>query len=228
MTLHRIAMTQKNTIVLFDIDFTIFNTDSYIEKMYKALGESLGYTDEESAKAIWREAYKETKHEEGYFNPDIFLQKLLTKKKNDATIQYLQEIFWNDDIYADCLFGEVKEVFDGLAAKEIIIGIFSTGYNKHQQQKIKTIRAFLKDEHIHIFADKLTELENVLRRYKDFTIYVVDDLPEVLQSAKKAASNIITVKVEREKIHEKSGSGESEFVPDKAIHHLNELIEIVS
>lgn len=215
----------RQKIILFDIDYTLFNTDSYREKLYSLLCPSLG-CDINSFYKIAKDAEKESKTSVGYFHPKHFLQNLLRSAKRPVTVEQLENIFWNGFFYDSSIYPEVVEVFNTLKEMHIKIGIFSTGDPFHQRQKIASISHFIKHENIHIFTNKIPELITVLQGYKAYKVFVADDLRIVLSAIEKFDKNITTIWVKHTKKFEQSETIDN-FQPDREISTISEIIEII-
>ncbi len=159
-------VSKKNThkpIVLFDIDYTLFDTASFKES------------------------------------------KLLSHK----------------------IYQEVAEVLSNLS-KIATLGIFSKGETEFQKTKLKKtgMIKFFKENNIHIFADKDVNLINVLKKYASTKLFLVDDKLEILYSAKKHMSGIVTIWVKRGPFAENQKEIFG-FKPDAQVENLSEVVRIV-
>ena len=126
------------------------------------------------------------------------------------------------------IYEEVIEVLEGLS-KIVKLGIFSKGKTEFQKTKLEKtgMMKFFKDYNIHIFDDKDANLINVLGKYKDSKLFLVDDKLEILYSAKKHMSKIFTIWVKRGPFakEQKAIAG---FKPDAAITNLKQVIKLVA
>lgn len=125
------------------------------------------------------------------------------------------------------LYEEIVEVLTGLS--DIAdMGIFSKGEIEFQKTKLlKTgTMQFFKENHIHIFDDKDANLTSVLRKYKDFKLFLIDDKLEILHSAKKNMSQIFTIWVKRGPFAKSKRLIEG-FLPDAQVENLSEVVRIV-
>lgn len=217
-------MQQK--LVLFDIDYTLFDTDAYRVKLYPQLAKKLGIIDENFfilAKKISDERKLTNKH----FSPDKFLQELLLNSTTSVTIGELEQLFWNEELYSEVLDNESNNTLKELQRYGVQIGLLSTGDTKHQLAKVNTLLLYLGENHRHIFPNKLASLGDVLERYEEFQVYLVDDLPEVLAKAKSIDSKIITILRHVNKKFEVTPQV-SNFSPDWTINEISEVIDIVA
>ena len=122
------------------------------------------------------------------------------------------------------------EVIDMLVAlnKKAILGIFSEGELDFQSQKLQRTdiyRHFLEED-IHIVNSKDEKLKEVLERYKDKEIIIVDDKLTVLHAAKKISSNIKTIWVKRG-IYAENQEIISGFEADIIVDDLRTIPEVI-
>ena len=218
---------QKPKIVLFDIDYTVFNTNAFRNNLYDRLSKKLGYSDLVHFIDIAKKVGQETKDQIGYFKPQIFLKNLKEKSKKDVPMSELEDIFFDETLYIESLYEDARSVFQELVLKRNIqINIFSTGDKEFQMRKISILKEMLDEDKLHIFVDKLQRLKDVLMQYKDYHIYMIDDLPTVLKEAKHFNANITTIWINRDKkIQEKNFV--KDFKVDHVIKNLEEIIPIV-
>jgi FMN phosphatase YigB (HAD superfamily) len=220
-----LIMEKSKKIVLFDIDYTLFDTDAYRQILYPQLAQELGVSEEDLLR-FRKEFEPEMKATIGHYSPDFFLQRIQTIGKNKISLEKLEEIFWNKVMYSDVLNTQLLDVLTSLQKENISIGILSTGDKRHQLAKIESVLAFFPKENHHIFPNKLESMKDVLEKYSSFQIFIIDDLPEVLVKAKEINSEVVTVlrKVEKQSETTKLIEG---FRPDYEIEDLNDIINIV-
>jgi len=214
-----------NKIVLFDIDYTLFNTDVYRQKLYPRLGSELGIPEDEFF-LLARGVSKEVKETVGHYSPDLVLQKLLALSKSNTTLERLEEIFWDKILYEELLDKDTVGVLEKLQKEGIATGLLTTGDRRHQLAKVHTVLQYFPEENHHIFTNKLESILNVLKKYKSFQVYVVDDLPVVLAKAKGIDKNVITILRKTNKVYEKTVDV-SGFNPDWTIDEITEVVRIV-
>lgn len=108
------------------------------------------------------------------------------------------------------------------------LGIFSKGETKFQKTKLERtgMMKFFKDYNIHIFDDKNANLINILGKYKDSNLFLVDDKLGVLYSAKKHMGQVFTIWVKRGPFaqNQREISG---FKPDAEVKNLSEVVKII-
>ncbi len=227
-------ISNKEPVVIFDIDFTIFNTATFRRNLYELLANQLGFSDIRQFTKLAHHVEEEAKEQVGYFKPHVFLTILQKKAKKEVTLAELEKTFFDESLYIESLYEDARDVFQELVMRRNIdIIIFSTGEKEFQMHKIKVLKNMLQEDRIHIFSDKLLRLKDVLLKYHDKHIFLVDDLPTILYEAKKLYPGITTVWVDNDKkIIEKDFFDKQEtvegFHADKLIHSLGELIPIIS
>lgn len=125
------------------------------------------------------------------------------------------------------IYEEVMMVLESLS-KIAVLGIFSKGETEFQKTKLEKtgMMKFFKDYNIHIFDDKDANLINVLGKYKDSKLFLVDDKLGVLYSAKKHTSKVFTIWVKRGPFA-KMQEPISEFKPDAEVETLSRVVGIV-
>lgn len=217
-------MTKKK-LVLFDIDYTLFNTDVYKDNLTKVLGEKLGFTHLDQFEPLNQEASKKTIEAHGHFVPEVFLKNLIQITGSAVPLEALEKVFWQDTLYATAIDPKIRSIAEALAQKGVKLGILSTGNEKHQRQKLHTIVDVLTQEHIHIFVDKIEKLHTIVDLYKAYSIFIVDDLLAVLSKAKELDTNIYTIWMNRPKKYMQPEN--NSFVPDSTIDDLSHVTSII-
>src|SRR5438309_3651810 len=98
-------------VVLFDIDYTLFDTDLFRKKLYHALSEALKQSTEDT-KVLGQSVYDEIRKETGYFEPTVFVNKLFAKLKTDADRNEVRKAVWNKQNFRDCIYEETSSVVE--------------------------------------------------------------------------------------------------------------------
>jgi hypothetical protein len=182
----------KGKIILFDIDDTIFNPDSFLGDFYSKISTELNLKQNDIEKI--KEYYVETKKELNYFSPTLFLEKISANfPKIDA--DYLLKIFWNIDLFEKNVYKDASVIKD--LSRIADIGIFSKGDENFQKQKIQSIINFIEPEDIHIYKNKLEKINDIFSSYRDFEVYLIDNERDVLEEVRKINSNIYTILIDR-------------------------------
>jgi len=128
-------------------------------------------------------------------------------------------------------FNTYKEVEELLMKLNDIatLGIFSKGGNEFQRTKLENtgMIKFFEENCIHIFDDKDAKLIDVLGKYKNSKLFLVDDKLGILYSAKKLMPELTAIWVKRGPYAQAEQSIEN-FVPDATIENLSNLFNLVS
>lgn len=217
----------SNKVALFDIDYTIFNALSYRNFFTDALFEQLGEgkTKDEFTQ-LADQSYLESKNAVGYFDPEALIRHLSKKLKKNVDVARLTAIILDDNLIRKSLYEESIEVFKELSKdKALVMGIFSGGRIDLQRSKIISIEDFLHKEHIHIFEfKKWIALPELVKKYQDTTLFIIDDVLTILQEAKKLYNATTTIWIKRGLYKDKRIEG---FSPDFVIENLREVVDIL-
>lgn len=215
-------MKKSNKIVLLDIDDTIFNTARFRKNLNRDLYKMFKIKESDS---LIETIYEKIKKKNGYFLPKLFLEELSKKINGKHNKNLINKIIWNKNNFKANLYREVRGVVKRIS-HEAIVGIFSKGDKRFQQNKLLKIKYLFEDEHIHVVPDKSTELPKLIKKYRSMKVFLFDDFLNNLIEAKKLDKNIFTIWVRRgrfRKIQETS----SEFAPDKIIRNLKNADSII-
>ncbi|MBI2621213.1 MAG: HAD hydrolase-like protein [Candidatus Levybacteria bacterium] len=177
-------------IILFDIDGTIFDALSFIEGFYQTISQVFNLSDQDIGKI--KKIYKKTKEKYDYFYPPYFESKI-TKIFPKILGDELHKILWNVDLFEKNVYKDASAIN---SLTNIVIGILSKGDSDFQRQKIKFIKN-LAEENIHVFKNKIENLGQVLKKYNDYEIFLVDNETEVLRKAKALNRSVITILINR-------------------------------
>lgn len=125
------------------------------------------------------------------------------------------------------LYNEVGDVLSKL--KEFTeLGIISEGEVVFQKNKLNStgIIGKFNEEYIHIVKDKDKALGNILTKYKNYSLFLVDDKLTILQSAKRILPSIYTIWVKRG-LYADNQKSLKDFVPDIQVKDLKDLVKIM-
>lgn len=126
------------------------------------------------------------------------------------------------------VYGEVMSVLDKLSGFADL-GIFSKGEMEFQKTKLKKtgMIRFFQEHNVHIFDDKDMNVVNVLEKYKDSRLFLVDDKLGTLYSAKKHTPEVFTIWVKRGPYaqNQKEIVG---FKPDAQVENLRDVVAIIN
>lgn len=215
-------LDKNKKVVLFDIDYTLFNTKLYRRSLYKLLAKVLGHSPNKIA-LIERRIAHGVGEECGYLNLTLFLQRFSKKLKEEKDV--ITKVYFDEDTFKKCLYRETEEIVENLS-KQIIIGIFSKGDNFFQRAKIISIKHAFQENHVHISVNKHTSLPKLVNTYKSYKLYLVDDALDVLAHAKILDENITTIWVKRGRFA-KTQEPISGFTPDETVLNLRRIAGIV-
>jgi FMN phosphatase YigB (HAD superfamily) len=180
----------KSKIVFFDIDGVIFNAHKFWNHFYAGLSKKINLDSEEAE--VIKALYDEVKREKGFFDPETFLTKILSRYSISKV--ELEKLWWDDANFDDNLL--VDGDFLGRIREKAEIGIFSKGELNFQKRKLREIQSFINEQNIFIFENKIVKIEEVANKYREYEVYVVDDRQDVLESFKKINDNVITILVD--------------------------------
>jgi phosphoglycolate phosphatase-like HAD superfamily hydrolase len=126
------------------------------------------------------------------------------------------------------LYDEVLQVLGRLRGT-VELGIFSKGEIEFQNAKLnKTeIKDFFNKDNVHIFEDKDININQVLEKYKDHRIFLVDDKLSILYAAKIYNPAVFSVWVKRGPFAQNQ-KPLAEFLPDVTLENLSSLDKIIS
>ena len=217
----------KQKIILFDIDYTLFDTDKFRDIGYKKLAKKLKLKFDKSFKNMIKKAEEISHREIGFYDPNVFIKNVIELSGSNEDIGNLKIEFWRKDNFERSIYQDVWIFLDELSGNNnILIGILSTGESKFQRKKIEALKEVFTEEHIHIFINKLIEIKNVLDKYSNYDLFIADDMTSVLELAKKLRKDVVTVYVNRPKRWESKDLGG--FRPDYEIKNLRNLPSIIN
>jgi FMN phosphatase YigB (HAD superfamily) len=134
--------------------------------------------------------------------------------------------FKKSDLSQYELYQEVIEVLEKVS-KIAQLGIFSEGNNDFQRKKLlKTgiLQHFTKDK-IHIVENKEDFIDGIIKSYKDFKIFLVDDKIDILIQAKECDSSVYAIWVKRGPYAEDVEL--KDFRPDSVLTQLADLENVI-
>lgn len=218
-----VKSSKPNKVVLFDIDFTLFDTEAFRDKMYRSILKSTSFRDTEHKQLIQR-VYEGIVSEFGYFTPRIFLERMV--KLFPSGVDVIEKAIWDKANFKGNFYDEIQKVLE-VISKFALVGIFSKGFSKRwQKRKLSEIKHFFVKDNIHITINKHSMLPGILKKYSTKKLYLVDDALDILQAAKILRSGIYTIWVKRGKyaMVQKPIPG---FEPDATVADLKDVVDIV-
>lgn len=217
-------MHPNKKVILFDIDYTLFDTEIFRKKLYKNI--SLAVKEDRSKiESIGKIIYEELRNKYGYFNPIEFIKKFKKRLKSNTDLAAIEKSIWDEKAFQASIYKETVEVLDAVE-KSAQVGIFSKGHDRFQRAKLKAIAHFLQIKHIHIVVDKYASLPELIRKYEKHKLYLVDDELEALHSASKLRRDILTIWVKRGKYATKQ-EPIPEFAPNATVMNLRKITSII-
>lgn len=216
-------MAAKQKIVLFDIDNTLFSGDLYRERIFSALANAMGQKNTKQFSSLASEEYFDMR-KTGPFIPKEFIGRLQKRLGHTFSLQW-ESILYDESLMREALFHETEDVLKELSNKNIVLGIFSSGPYELQRAKIRAIEGLFHSDHLNIFLFKEQSLPELFKKYEQYDVYFVDDLLEVLYTAKKMRESIHTIWIKRGWVAKQQKPIEN-FMPDKTITNLEEIIPL--
>jgi len=178
-------------IILFDIDYTLINTDLIRSAKTSQLANALKIS--EKSIATYLNNYSSSLNSSTDFDPDKFINFLT--KDHISNESFIRNIFYqNPDIYKSSLYPDTISTLNNLFG-EYVLGTYSEGVNDFQMTKITQsgVSKYLNKKHINILKRKLQTKE--LIKIPQNSI-IVDDKLEVVEKLSKM-SNVFPVWVNR-------------------------------
>ena len=205
----------KQTIVFFDIDGVIFDAQKFSTAFYEKFLQKNNLGEEETEKL--QDLYGQVKNEKGFFDPQIFLAKIASQYS--IVKKDLEKLWWDEESFQKCLL--IDENLLEKIREKATVGIFSKGEINFQKKKIEKFNSLINPQDIYIFEDKIVKISEVLAKYQNYKIFVVDDNQKVLEGFKQMDSLVFTVLVQKEKSENK------DVKIDAVIANLSEIIPLL-
>ena len=213
----------SNNVILFDIDYTLFNTELYRDLVFHQLHaffpESVNFNE------IATEAYAKIR-ETGWFEIPKFTTELLTHFSKTVDKKLLEDVWKDKAILGKALYPEAIDVLTSLSKSHATLGIFSSGFLDFQKAKIVPLGHLFAEEHLHIHILKDEKMPEIIKKYQGKKIILIDDYIPVIEKAKKADPHITTIWIKRGRLADKVAPT-ADFPPDFIIENLKGLIPIV-
>ena len=125
------------------------------------------------------------------------------------------------------LYEEVKNTLNNLS-EIAALGIFSEGEINFQKTKLETtgIKKYFEESNIHIFADKESNIETAIEKYKGNKVFLIEDKLNILFEVKKKMPFVFGIWMKRGWYAENQKPIPG-FKPDAEITSLDKVISIV-
>ena len=216
----------KPKIVLFDIDYTLFDTSVFKETINKKIKDKVGNNRLKNLDKKINNIFLKSREEAGYFNPRHFVSMINAEFKINLPLSFLDRNLGDESLYEN-LYNDVKDVLEKLSRESnLFIGVFSAGDIKFQKSKIKLIRHLFHKDHIHIFLNKEFEVKKTIDKYKNHKLFIIDDWLNILEKSKKMNKSVITIWIKR-KGNEFRKKNEIKFIPDYELSDLRRVVSII-
>jgi len=218
--------TPRN-IILFDIDHTLFDASLYRQLMFNLITDYIEFEDLELLRQSLEAIYFSHREKIGYFDLEIMLEELAKELDININVTELFEAVLMDEAsYEKAVFDETVEVLQEISKnKNFRIGIFSGGREEHQLKKIEKFKHFFHEEHIHILRMKDKDLPEIMKQYEHDTLYLIDDILQILYNAKKFHPNITVIWMKRGRLADQQKI--EGFEPEYTVTNLRELLPIL-
>lgn len=193
----------KRKIIFFDIDYTIYNTQAFIELKTRRYAKlfKLPY-DEVKEKEF--EAARQIVDLHGVFVTEDYARTLAELLDVPGEWKKIFKIAVDDRLYQDSVYPETKEVLKKLE-RGFHLGVFAQGDDKFQKMKLRKAKLlrFFEPELIFIFRNKTKELKKVAKKHPPFA--VVDDKADIAEAWAETGAPIV-VRVKRGRYAEREVS----------------------
>jgi len=154
-------------------------------------------------------------------------------KKQKIILFDIDYTLFNTDVFKETqlkkhsVYDEVHSVLKNLS-NVAELGIFSEGETDFQKTKLnKTdIKKYFKKKYVHIALNKKDEIRNILNKYSNKQLFLVDDKLTILYELKRVLPSIFTIWVKRG-VYAKNQKEISGFKPDATVDNLKEIISLI-
>lgn len=214
-------------IVLFDIDYTLFDVSYFHKNLYKRLEKITGI-ESEKLKNNSLEIISDLINKESFLDINRYMDLLLGSVSKAEFKKKFEDLLFNQYFFKNGFYKEVGKTLKDLE-KIAEIGLFSHGDEKFQWAKIEQsdFKHYFKNELKHITSrNKLDLLPGIKSKNKNNRVYLIDDNPEIIYSAKKIMPALFTIWLKRGKYVDRA-KDYLDFNPDDKIDNLLEVVDIV-
>lgn len=212
-------------IVLFDIDYTLFNTLLFRRNLYQSLVQ-ISKKSVGEIKKMERSIALEVNKKFGYLHFSSYVEKLAQNLGEEKKGQEILSACMDKNLFDKSIYTETKGVIQELSKKSLI-GVFSKGDTLFQLGKISAIQDYFHKKHIHIMTNKHKGISTILSKYANYRVYLVDDALDILYLAKKKYPNIVVIWVKRGRFAKNQKPIES-FTPDATIFSLKKVVKLIN
>lgn len=204
-------------IIFFDIDRTLYNYQAFLQSFASQISQK--YNLKEHELEVLKAIYEKNKKRYGYFAPDKFVGPIV-EHFPFMDKDFLNTIFWDQKMFTENLYEDSEALFQIIKIAKI--GIFSEGDEKFQKKKVEKFKDIINEKDIYVYIDKRDFLQNLIKKYKNYKIYLVDDHLAVLLRAKEIEKSVFTIMIDREKNSVKNDT------IDATIENLYQVLQLIS
>jgi len=218
---------QTKPVVLFDIDYTLFDPRHFEKCFYPYLAR-LCSLDEELVRGSLSRILRETVVQDHFLDIDKFLKLSLSNLKKEEYIEEVNRFLFAGYFFKDGFYSEVKNTIISLSSIARL-GIFSQGNEKLQGAKIyqSGFRNFIEKELTYLIKPKKIDfLPSLKKIHVSDKIFLVDDRLSILNEVKKQIPSVFGIWIKRGWYAENEEEIPN-FSPDAEIENLSEVVKIV-
>lgn len=218
-----------NSIILFDIDHTILDTDKLradvIENIIGITKSLVKCTTGDVAYGILMTEEKII-HNQKKFLINDFIDNLGNYFKSDRLKIELINLFSSPDLFSSSLYPDARLTVDALS-RHFYTGIFSSGDIFFQRTKLRAsgIEPYFRPEHINIWERKSINIPRLIEKYRGFNIAIVDDRASVIEAARQLRGDVVGIWVDRQKFKHEVPTN-TEFSPNYQVKELQSIPKI--
>lgn len=220
-------MHLNKPIVLFDIDYTLFDVGHFDKNFHNYLSDLLGKDKNSVTKTSVKIIVKLIK-EEGFLDVDKYLKILLAFFRKEKYVKEVEEFLFGGEFFKKGFYPDVAITLNSLKSL-VRLGIFSTGDLKLQESKIKQsgFDHLFEEGLKYIKTNKVGFIPEFQKKHLNDKIFLIEDKLTVLYEMKKQIPDLFAIWIKRGKYaqNQKEIPG---FKPDAEVENLSEVVGIVS
>ncbi len=220
-----------NKVILFDIDYTLINTDllreAFMENLVHILQKDTR-SDLGSIASALIDIEMQLISEKGRFELNRYLEMIAHKYSMSPNLRGdLEKALTAPEMFKKSVYPEVWDVLKKLKGK-IPAGVFSAGDVDFQHRKLQLsgLSEYLVPAQVNIFERKVPSIPQLLSKYQNVDLTVVDDRVEALEAIKQQRLNILALWVHRGKYADKLPKTK-EYAPNYEIRNLSEIFNVI-
>lgn len=167
----------KSITFFIDFDNTLIDNDKVKVKVQSAMSKKYGHKFTNRFLAI----NKNLREEKGYVDFPATIDQIVKEEDSPALTRELHDLFHNFN-FKDCLFDKAAEVIKHLSKFGEVV-VLTEGDSHYQTIKIKSSGIWnLAGGRVEIpLKDKVSHLNQFLKKYPSDTYYFIEDKPEILK-----------------------------------------------